>query len=175
MRNPFIVVFVSVLVMGSADAMSRELLMEPHAMFYYQVPLGGGSAAQKEGSFGFRMDQVVYSSDQSIKYAGLMQRPAILDLRLNRRGVKSFHISGMDYLKKYRIHRANGEGGEEETADTNTAGDESAADGEEELPKAPKVVRDTGNTLAFLLDNAPLGVLIGAAIGVGLIVGSASD
>lgn len=174
MRNPLIVVLSAVLVIGSADAAARELLVEPHAMFYYQIPFDGGTIAEKENSFGFRVDHIMHSPKRHIEYTGLMERTAILDLRLNRHGVRSFHISGVDYLKKYRIHRANGEDGGQATADADTGGDENT-EGEEELPQAPKVVRDVGNTITFLMEKAPVGVLIGAGIGIGLLVGSASD
>lgn len=174
MRNPFIVILASVLVMGSADTAARELRVEPHAMFYYQVPFDGGAVVDKENSFGFRVDHIMHSPDHAVEYAGLMQRPAILDLRLNRHGVRSFRISGVDYLKQYRIHRAAGEDDGQETADTETNGN-GDPEGEEELPQAPKVVRDVGNTITFLMEKAPVGVLIGAGIGIGLLVGSASD
>jgi len=176
MRNPFFLILTTVLVAGSTDAASRELRVEPHAMFYYQVPFGGGSSATQASGFGFRLDRLAHSPDQVVEYADLMQRTAILDLRLNRHGVESFNISGVDYLKKYRIHRAAAEEGaqENEAAETGAAGDE-ATKGEEELPKHPTVLSDFGDTIKLLVKKAPLGVLIGAGIGVGLLVGSATD
>ncbi len=177
MRNSFIAVLASVLVMGAADATARELRVEPHAMLYFHIPFdGGATVAEKENSFGFRVDSVAYSPDRHIDYTRLMQRPAVMEFSLNRHGVQAFHVSGVDYLERYRIYRANGEAGSEEASNTEAGNDNGeAADDEEDLPQPPKVMRDVGNTLSFLMESAPTGVLIGAAIGIGLLVGSASD
>ena len=65
--------------------MALEPVTEPHAMFYYQISLGGEGVRPKS-HFGFRMDQANYRPGQMIDYHGLTQK--------TRRHGSAFQSSG---------------------------------------------------------------------------------
>jgi hypothetical protein len=166
MRNPLTAMVVC-LLLGPAYVQAQETIIDAHAMFYFRVAFDGGSASEREPTFGFRMDQVAYQSHRPLQYRSLLQRPAMLGLSMNRHGLQSFQLSGTDYLQRYRVHHAGEDdtgAGAEEQATTGEAG-------EEEPPQAPKMMRDVGDTVTYLVEEAPGGFIIGAVIGVVLLAG----
>lgn len=155
------------------NAAAVEPIVEPHAMVYYQVPFDGGKSQDTRPAFGFRMDRASFSPGGMIDYQQLVKQPAMVDFRIGNKGVEGIYISGVDYLQQYRIYRAGEESGAETEAETEvTAETEQPAEGEADKPKqAPKIVRDIGNTIEAGMEAAPAGILIGLALGAGLLIG----
>lgn len=172
MRQLLSVTAALVLILASLEASAREPLSEPRAMLYYEVSFGGGAAADRTSTFGFRMDRAEYAEDHDIDHSRSMRRPAILELKMNRDGIQSLTVSGRDYLHLYRVHHA-AEGEAEETAseaEGETAETETDGDGEQ-LPKYPQVGRDIGDTITTVMEKAPAGVIIGVGLGIALLAG----
>lgn len=162
--NQLILIILTFLVTFNSNA--AELNLEPHAMLYYQIPLGGGHKDQKKHTFGFRIDNAIIESGKHINYQRLFDQKAVLDFKMHHEGIESFTISGVDYLKQYRLLHANGEGEEvEESVGTEEDAYEDEAEGPgffESLPGLSDIVDE----------DQYLGLLVGALIGVGILIGA---
>lgn len=165
--NKLLLLILAFLVTLNSNA--AEQIPEPHAMLYFQVPLGGGHKAVNKPVFGFRMDQVVTEPGKIIDYPELLKKEAVFDLKFGHDGVESLKISGIDYLAKYRLLRQNGdeETAVTETGDTEEAGEESSA-GEDEnklfkLPSLSNVIEED-QYVGLMMGGVLLLVLL---IGVG--------
>jgi len=157
------------------QTIALEPVTEPHAMFYYQISLGG-DAKKPRHIFGFRMDKASYQPGQMIDYHALTQNPAAMDFRFNHQGAEAIRMSGVDYLKMYRVHKADGEATvvEERMDEGGEVMDESIGEAAEEKKTgnvATKVISDIGATVGAALEAAPTGFLIGGAILVVLLAG----
>ena len=139
-------------------AWAGDLINEPHAMVYYQIPFSG-SKQDSGHQFGLRLDRTVHDSRASIEFARLLQQPAMMDFRVGRDGVETFKVAGTDLLARWRAYQA----AEEEAAKSESGNGEATG---EETKEEDKLTVDK------ILNNAPAGVLIGAAIGVVLLVGA---
>jgi hypothetical protein len=138
----------------------ETLISEPHALVYYQLPFSG-NASDTHGTFGLRMDRTIRESGQNLDYRELMIRPAAMDFRFSEGQVTALSVGGVDYLARYRALRADEEQKPAEGTTEKT--------GETAKPEEEKL------TMGKILDNAPMGYIIGAGIGVLLIGTSAAD
>lgn len=109
MRSVFMTVLLSLLLLPY-QLMAADLVSEPHAMFYYQIPLDGAKSKQRQHSFGFRMDRASFNAGEMIDQQQLLDRPAVFDFKMSHRGVEAINLSGNNLLEKYRVNRADGEG-----------------------------------------------------------------
>ena len=134
---------------SSAD----DLLMEPHAMIYYQVPFGGGEQPSA-ASFGLRLDRAMVDRQEGIEYRQLLLRPALMDFQFTAHGMQQLSVAGTDYLKLYRIQRAAEEG---------------AAQGGTAKPAQTPAKEKT--TISKILEDASPGFIIGGGILVLLVSG----
>lgn len=90
----------------SFDSNAVEPIVEPHAMIYFQMPLGGNSTDRNKHSFGFRMDRAFITPGQVLDYQQLIKQAAIFDFKMGQDGVQTLSFLGIDYLKHYNINRA---------------------------------------------------------------------
>ncbi|MEJ2760216.1 MAG: hypothetical protein P8126_01400 [Gammaproteobacteria bacterium] len=167
--RPALPAIIILLAFTSSNAMARGPLAEPHAMFYYRFSFDGAPGRERPATFGFRMDEINYSRRHDVDYRRLMQRPAMLDLRMDRGGVKALYISGRDYLRKYRLQHADESDDTKATKDKGKSGDNAA--GKDETV-AEKMGSDFKKTLITVVKKTPVGVLIGVGFGLALVAGS---
>lgn len=164
----------------SANVMAFETV-KPHAMFYVHVPFAGSGPAAGETTFGLRLDNihVDYSDSTYIDFTRQIGRPAVLDFRMGRKGLDGIYIAGTDYLRLYRVNRQNAEEGEEVEMQTD---EEAAAEAmEEEVITEEEAMDDYEDALplsdrirgvfADMRNIAPMGLWIGAGLGIGLLLG----
>jgi len=167
-----LIITAALLVLGSASVTAQELVVEPQAMIYYRLPFGGGSQADRQTSFGLRMDQVVHARGRVIRFDRLLQRPPLLALEMNRHGLRALRLAGRDYLHRYVSHRADGD---DQAATTGAGEDEAAATAEEdgagEETESAHVGRDISDTVSTIFEKTPAGILIGVAFGAALLAG----
>ena len=136
MRVNKLILFVLTFLL-TFNSNASELVLEPQAMLYYRVPLGGGHKELLKSTFGFRLDRTLVEKGKPVDYQKLFRQPAVLDFRMDHAGIESLTIAGVDYLKRYRIARAAEneaapvEDGAETAAEAPTA-EESATPAEEE-------------------------------------------
>ena len=147
----------------SANSMAFETNVKPHAMFYVTVPLGGPGPDQDKATFGFRLDNIYVDPATSgyVDYHRQLQQPAVFDLRMDRHGLDGIYVSGIDYLQLYKVNRQNEEEGVvvEET--------QAEEDYEEALPLSDRI----RGVFADMRSIAPMGIWIGAGLGIGLLLG----
>ena len=163
---------------------AAELVLEPQAMLYYRVPLGGGHGKQMQPTFGFRLDRTLVEKGKPVDYRQLFRQQAVLDFRMDRSGVESLTIGGVDYLKQYRaLNAAEDEAAPvADTAETTDApaAEESATPAEEvaaeeataeEVPaeEEPGFFEDLPEIFE---ENQRYGLLIGAVLAIGFVAGS---
>ena len=155
-------------------ASAIEPINEPHAMVYYQIPLGASNPEQRQHSFGLRMDRTSHEPGQMIEYQQIFKKPAMFNFKMGYRGIKALNISGIDYLKKYRTNRANGDEGEEialEDESMDESMDEEITEGEEMVGEEvaeeevveeeyEEITEDTGPTIGEFLDSVDLMYLL---------------
>ena len=105
MRVNKLILFVLTFLL-TFNSNASELVLEPQAMLYYRVPLGGGHKEQLKSTFGFRLDRTLVEKGKPVDYQKLFRQPAVLDFRMDHAGIESLTIAGVDYLKQYRMSRA---------------------------------------------------------------------
>ena len=172
MRVSRLLVFILSFVI-TFNSNAAEQILEPHAMIYFHVPLGGNAADDNNHSFGLRFDQTRIERGKNIDYNQLFSRNAVLDFRFGAHGVKSFEIAGTDYLQKFRVLKQNGESetsgevidqsAEEVFNEAEEAQEETTF--KDELESMREAVRDT-------FSGQLTGILIGVGLGIGLLVGA---
>lgn len=145
---------------GATPAMAGGVVSEPHALVYYQLPFNG-PAPDTHAHFGLRVDRAVRAAGESVDFSALVPRPAVMELRFNNAGMESFTFAGVDYLARYRALQADEE--------QKTTGDGTVKSGDKGAEEEDKL------TMGKILDEAPVGYLIGAGIGILLIGTSAAD
>ena len=157
--------FIFILSLTPVSSMALEPVNEAHAMFYYQVPLGGAKPEQKKHSFGFRMDHTSYQHGEMIQYHNVMKKPAAFDFKMGHDGVEGMYVAGVDYLAQYRLKRA----AEDESGDSENV---EMAEEEDKGPNAvEKVASDVGNTIEDIYHTIPLGFMIGGIVAIVLVAG----
>ena len=161
--NQLILMILTSLLIFSANA--AEPTIEPHAMVYYQIPLGVSGYDNKKHSFGFREDRFISQPGQNIDYQKLMKQPAVFDFKMGHQGVQALTISGIDYLQRIRVHNANQEG---HVVDGDTDSKD-VLEAETEVDDQSHIFE--GALLTDIFGDATLGTGIGVLIGEGLLTG----
>jgi hypothetical protein len=156
----FSAMILVLMLAGTTPAMANGSVSEPHALVYYQIPFSG-DAPDTRAHFGLRLDRTVREAGQTVEFSALMPRPAVMDLRFGTGGLESFSFAGVDYLARYRALQADEE--------QKTTGDGTAKSGDKDAAEEDKL------TMGKILDDAPVGYLIGAGIGLLLLGTSAAD
>ena len=173
---------------------AAELVLEPQAMLYYRVPLGGGHGKQMQPTFGFRLDRTLVEKGKPVDYRQLFRQQAVLDFRMDRSGVESLTIGGVDYLKQYRaLNAAEDEAAPvADTAETTDApaAEESATPAEEvaaeeataeEIPAEEATAEEVPaeeepgffeDLPEIFEENQRYRLLIGAVLAIGFVAGS---
>lgn len=167
MRFPIMLV---VLMFTAAPVLADSLVSEPHALVYYQLPFSG-SAQETRARFGLRLDRTVHEAGAPVEFRSLMGRPAVMDLRFGNAGMESFSFAGVDYLARYRALNADAEQAPAEQAPTEQAPAESGT----QKPADKPATEEDKLTMGKILDEAPMGYIIGAGIGLLLLGTSAAD
>ena len=150
-----------VLLVFSTHSQAFEPELQQQGMFYYHLSFDVGQSSKPDHYFGFRMDNGLVKPGETMQISELVSRPAVLDINFNNNGLRSFAIHGVDYTSEYYVARAD------ETETEEVATDAEAAETETAEPE-PVVAEET--PLKKL--DIPLGVVIGAVIGLVAIAGA---
>jgi hypothetical protein len=149
----------------AAPVAAGDLISEPHALVYYQLPFSG-KAPDTHSHFGLRMDRTLREAGQTLDYQELMLRPAVMDLRFNDSGMESLKFGGVDYLAQYQTLKAD----EEQKAEGTAAAAPEKATDKAKTEEKPKSEEDK-LTIDKVMNSIPPGYFIGAGIGILLVVG----
>lgn len=168
----------------SVNSHAFESAMKPHAMVYLTIPLDRTNANQDKFNLGFRIDNVAYTPGEPVNYQALLQHRALIDFRIDNKGLDGIFISGTDYVQLYKVSRQNEDQGSAVTEGEEPAESTTEADAEEEIAAEAEVEEeeedeDDGLTvgdrvkgvIADMRSVAPMGVYMGAALGIGLLLG----
>jgi hypothetical protein len=148
---------LSSFIFFSSSAYAIEPVLDQHAMFYYQVPLGASNSHEARHNFGFRFDRTMMQPGEIIQYQSLMRDPAVVDIRMGYDGIRELQLNGIDYVERYYVlNGANAEGTENGNGEGGTT--------EEKKPG-----------LDELMHSIPTGVLIGGAIGIAILSGATAE
>ena len=165
------IVLVSLL---SFSTQAFETAVKPHAMLYVSIPLDGKTYDRDSINYGFRLDNIEYTPGEPVNYQQQLQRTAVLDFRMDERGMDGLYISGVDYLQMYRVNRQNQDQGSNAESDAATSSDEAVvaeAEAEEDVDEGLTVGERIRGVLADMRATAPMGVYMGIGLGIGLLLG----
>jgi len=136
--------------MVSMSAQAYEPVLDHQGMLYFNLSFDLEQSKKVDHDFGFRFDRSFVQPRDSITMSQLNAKPAVLNLKLNNKGLKAFNIHGIDYsydvIDKYVYHGA--EGGDAKSSD------------EAEAQPIPEDNEEPARKIAI-----PLGVVIGVLIG----------
>lgn len=150
-------VVMLILTTVSANSMADDLAINPQGMFYISIPFDGPSFSEHKSNYGFRFDSHAYSRYDRISYIQQLDRPAVFDFKLAPEGIEGIYISGINYYQMYKVYKQNE--------------DEEEFDYEDQV----SVMDEIKGTISDMSNIAPIGVWIGAGLGIGLLLGSGSS
>lgn len=93
----------------SVNANAFEPVLDQQGMLYFNVTFDAGQSTKTEHDFGFRFDRTLTQPGDVVTFNQLNNKPAVLNLKLNNNGLKSFELNGIDYSREYYVARAEGE------------------------------------------------------------------
>jgi len=93
----------------AAGTSARDLDADQAVMAYVQVPIAASGGRERTPSVGLRLDARDRDARTSLPLGP--RPPALMDLRLDREGVRAWTVRGVDLLPRVRTAGANGEGG----------------------------------------------------------------
>ena len=165
-----------------ADCNAAEPILEPHAMLYFEIPLGSRHETKIKPAFGFRMDTALVEPHKAIDYPKLFSRPAMFDLKFSHAGIQELKISGVDYLKQYRALHANGDttdtpadsaGSTADNAGAVEAGTATAQQGEEgTAEKKEGIMSKLPDYSDAIKKSQYFGIFLGILLGIGFVAGA---
>jgi len=173
-----ILIVITLLFVFNCNA--AEQVLEPHAMLYFQVPLGSNYKDHAKPAFGFRMDNALVEPGKPIDYPKLFSHQAVFDLKMGRSGVESLKFSGVDILKQIRTLQANGDDTDTQedaagaaAGDTGAAGEGSTASSQDEAGSGEKkgILSKLPDYSNAIKKTQWLGLAIGIGIGFIIIAG----
>lgn len=89
-----------------------EPILDHQAMLYFNLTFDVSQPKKLDNNFGFRFDKTFTEPRETIMMNQLHDKPAILNLKLSNKGLKSFNIYGSDYSyyvnDEYVYHGAEG-------------------------------------------------------------------
>ena len=112
-------------------------------MVYFNVSFDTGYKKKLTHDFGLRFDRGVIQPGEIMTIDQLMPRTPVFDLGINKFGVKTFELNGIDFTDKYYVYHAT------------------EAEAEAEATEEPK---KKTKSIGKYIDKAPTGVLIGVVI-----------
>ena len=155
-------------------------ISEPHALIYFQSHWSG-RAQDTHSSLGLRLDRTAVADDRVVDFQRLLERPAMLELRIGRDGVQTFSVAGTDYAQWYRVHRADeasgsGDAGQKPAEGAGAPAEGGSGDKTGATAGAGKETQQGAKeekklTIGGILDAAPVGVIMGVGLGVFLLTG----
>lgn len=149
------------------NTLAFEPVMDQQGMFYFNMTFDAGQTTKTEHHFGFRLDRGLVKPGENMTMSQLADKPAVFNLQLNNNGLKAFKLNGIDYsYDDYVYHGA--EGGKTTSESAETAAKTAEAETTEVEPTQP--VEES--QLSKAIDNIPLGVLVGAIIGIVAVAGT---
>lgn len=166
----------------SFSTQAFESAVKPHAMLYLSIPLDGTGSKQDKLTYGFRLDNIEYTAGEPVNYQQQLQRTAVMDIRMDKHGLDGVYVSGKDYVELYHVMKQNEEAAAGETAakdaaattDETAASTDATADAEattEEADDGLTVGDRIKGVFADMRAVAPMGIYMGAVLGVVLLLG----
>jgi hypothetical protein len=150
------------LIIVSVNSHAIEPVMDQQGMFYFNMTFDAGQSTKVEHDFGFRLDRTLMQPGESMTMNQLAAKPAVFNLKLNKYGLKSIKLNGVDYTETYYAYRAaEGEDAPAEAVDATVA--EAEVQATPEVTAEPEKKVDTTTSPELL--KIPLGVIIGLLIG----------
>jgi len=131
--------FVFLLATFTFKSFAIEPILDQQAMVYFNVSFDTGYKKKLTHDFGLRFDRGVIQPGEIMTIDQLMPRTPVFDLGINKFGVKTFELNGIDFTDKYYVYHAT------------------EAEATEEPKKKTK-------SIGKYIDKAPTGVLIGVVI-----------
>ena len=165
-RMRFTAIMFILMFTGAAPVAADNLISEPHALVYFQLPFSG-NARDTHTHFGLRLDRTIHEAGKALDYRELMVRPAVMDLRFNYSGLESLSFAGVDYLAQYRVANAD------EAQKPDAGAPAAKADDKGKTEEKAKAEEDK-LTMDKVMHRIPIGYFIGAGIGALLIAESAT-
>ncbi len=85
------------LSLALSQAYAGEFTSEPAVTAYWQIPLAVSKTGKQRQAYGLRLDQTVRDNTGNLVSSfSAPLRPAIVDLRLNDKGVKGVYLHGVN-------------------------------------------------------------------------------
>ncbi len=137
--------FVFLLATFTFKSFAIEPILDQQAMVYFNVSFDTGYKKKLTHDFGLRFDRGVIQPGEIMTIDQLMPRTPVFDLGINKFGVKTFELNGIDFTDKYYVYHAT----------------EAEAEAEAEATEEPK---KKTKSIGKYIDKAPTGVLIGVVI-----------
>ena len=160
MSKLYVVIFS--LFLMPLNTLAFEPVMDQQGMFYFNMTFDAGQSTKTKHNFGFRLDRGLVEPGENMTMSQLANKPAVFNLQLNNNGLMAFKLNGIDYTyDEYVYHGA--EGGDAKTA---------AKTGESEASEAEPAQPVEESQLSKTIDKIPLGVLVGAIIGIVAVAGT---
>ena len=135
--------FVFLLATFTFKSFAIEPILDQQAMVYFNVSFDTGYKKKLTHDFGLRFDRGVIQPGEIMTIDQLMPRTPVFDLGINKFGVKTFELNGIDFTDKYYVYHAT------------------EAEAEAEATEEPK---KKTKSIGKYIDKAPTGVLIGVVI-----------
>ncbi len=139
--------FVFLLATFALKSFAIEPILDQQAMVYFNVSFDAGYKNKSVHDFGLRFDRGVIQPGETMTIDQLMPKTPVFNLGINKYGIKTFDINGINITENHEVfHAAEAEEEEEEEAETKD--------------NANKKTKSIGK----YIDKAPTGVLIGIVI-----------
>ncbi len=155
MRLVYLVISL-LLTTVSANTMADDLAINPQAMFYISIPFDGPRYTEDKTTYGLRFDSHAYSRYDKVSYLKQLDRGAVFDFKLTPGEIEGIYLSGINYYQLYKVYKQN---------------EEEEIDYEDQV----SVMDEIKGTISDMSAIAPIGVWIGAGLGIGLLLGSSSS
>jgi hypothetical protein len=137
--------------------MADDLAMNPQAMLYISIPFDKPGFTEDKTTYGLRFDSNAYSRYDKVSYVQQLDRGAVFDFKLTPNEIEGIYLSGVNYYQLYKVYKQNE--------------DEEDYDYEDQV----SVMDEIRGTISDMSAIAPMGVWIGAGLGIGLLLGSSSS
>ena len=137
--------FVFLLATFTLKSFAIEPILDQQAMVYFNVSFDTGYKKKLAHDFGLRLDRGVIQPGEIMTINQLMPRTPVFNLGINKYGIKTFKLNGIDFTDKYYVHHAT----------------ETETETETETTDEPK---KKTQSIGKYIDKAPTGVLIGIVI-----------
>ena len=149
--------FIFLIATFAVKSFAVEPILDQQAMLYFNVSFDTGYKKKVAHDFGLRFDRGVIQPGEIMTIDQLMHKKPVFNLSINKFGIKTLVLNGIDFTDKYYVYHATEEEAEEAEAETTDA------------PK--KKTKSFGK----YIDQAPAGVLIGIVILTVALVDSTSS